>query len=100
MKIESETHPRDWAQRYADDFADFPIAYRVVKADPLTEPRLVCVSEAAAACLGMTAKDFEAQAQAMRDCFAQGRLIGSDPSQHQQQRQPVPSIASVYAGHQ
>lgn len=100
MKIESKTHPRDWAQRYADDFADFPIAYRVVKADPLTEPRLVCVSEAAAACLGMTAKDFESQAQAMRDCFAQGRLIGSDPSQHQQQRQPVPSIASVYAGHQ
>jgi len=105
LKIESVTLAHDWKQRYGEDFEAYPVAFRRLKAECLSEPRLVCVSEAAAACLGMTAIDFETQAEIVRDCFAHGEIprafLPDNPASHSKETpHAVHSMATVYAGHQ
>ncbi|MFN5130429.1 MAG: protein adenylyltransferase SelO family protein, partial [Burkholderiales bacterium] len=99
MKIESDpahvaapTTPLHWKQGFVADFADFPVAYRRVKATVLQEPRRLCWSDGAAACIGLNSKHLERHAHDFESCFAQGQVeyLG----------QTLAPVASAYAGHQ
>lgn len=90
--VEAATTPLHWKQGFAEDFADFPMAYRRVKATVLQEPRRLCWSDGAAACIGLNSKHLERHAHDFESCFAQGQVeyLG----------QTLAPVASAYAGHQ
>ena len=92
LKFESAPVHLSWGQRFVNDFGAFPVAYRKVRAEALYEPQRLCLSEAAAACLGIRAEDFDRDGQRFEACFAQGQV-------NQGSEGPAP-IATVYAGHQ
>jgi uncharacterized protein YdiU (UPF0061 family) len=92
LKFERSPVHLNWNQRFAQDFAAFPVAYRNVRAAALHKPQRLCLSEAAAACLGIRAEDFDRDGERFEACFAQGRIgVGSEDPE---------LIATAYAGHQ
>ena len=99
MKNESETFSWDWKQRYCEDFKTYPVAFRALKAEGLNNPSLVCVSEGAASCLGLTPNNFEERPEVFSACFAQGELLSEATGALQSTEVPK-SIATAYAGHQ